>query len=538
MAEKKEPKDKEKSKDKEKEKEPQDKEEKESQDKEDEGKVIETYDTESDNVTTEVNIREKDFIPYYQLVTPDVDIATSALLDDVKERLISAMEISSSEAFDPKLMEDLKEKFRENARTLLTEELPDLDEAVKENFIVNLIHELLGLGNIEFLLDDEHIEEIVINSAKEPIRIYHKKYGWLQTNITPDSEMQIVNYANTIGRRVGREITSLNPLLDAHLVTKDRVNAVLTPISTKGNTITIRKFARDPWTVTDFIKNKTISSEVSALIWLAIQYEMNILISGGTGSGKTSFLNVCMPFIPPSHRIISIEDTRELQLPKFLYWCPLTTREPNPEGKGEVSMLDLVVNSLRMRPDRIIMGEIRKQREAEVLFEAMHTGHSVYGTLHADTCAQTITRLTNPPINIPESMLDSVHLNIVMFRDRRKGLRRTYEVGEFTPTLDANRKLRFDPKLLYKWNPKRDTVDLLVKHEDIALYEKIGSHTGFDVREIQEEIGMKKKILEWLLKNNIRQVDDVGKIFNRYYVDTESVIKVVNKNGDPQQLLE
>lgn len=532
MAEKKE------SKDKEKEKEPDDKQEEESKDKEDDGKIIESYDLESDNVTTEVNILEKDYIPYYQLVTPDVDIATSALLDDVKERLIGAMEISSSEAFDPKLMEDLKEKFRENARTLITEELPDLDDDVKENFIMNLIHELLGLGDIEFLLDDEHIEEIVINSAKEPIRIYHKKYGWLQTNLVPESEMQIVNYANTIGRRVGREITSLNPLLDAHLVSKDRVNAVLTPISTKGNTITIRKFARDPWTITDFIKNKTISFEVSALIWLAIQYEMNILISGGTGSGKTSFLNVCMPFIPPSHRIISIEDTRELQLPKFLYWCPLTTREPNPEGKGEVSMLDLVVNSLRMRPDRIIMGEIRKQREAEVLFEAMHTGHSVYGTLHADTCAQTLTRLTNPPINIPESMLDSVHLNVVMFRDRRLGIRRTYEVGEFIPTLDVNRNLRFDPKLIYRWNPKKDTIDLLLKPEEIELYKKIGSHTGYDLKEIQEELGMKKKILEWLLKNNIRQVDDVGKIFNRYYVDIDSVIKVVNRNDDPKKLLE
>ena len=123
-------------------------------------------------------------------------------------------------------------------------------------------------------------------------------------------EEQILNYSNMIARRVGRQITTLNPLLDAHLLTGDRVNAVLYPISTKGNTITIRKFARDPWTVTDFIDNKTCTSDLFALIWETIQYEMNILFSGGTASGKTTMLNVCMPFMPPNHRILSIEDTR------------------------------------------------------------------------------------------------------------------------------------------------------------------------------------------------------------------------------------
>ena len=282
-------------------------------------------------------------------------------------------------------MESLKEQFKSEAKTLLQEELPQLEENITDHFMITLVHELLGLGDIEFLLDDVNIEEIVINSAKEPIRIYHKGFGWIKTNLYPESESEIVNYASIIARRVGREISNLDPMLDAYLLTKDRANAILMPIASKGSTITIRKFARDPWTAADFIKNKTASSEVLSLIWLVIQYEMNMIISGGTGSGKTSFLNVCMPFIPPNHRIISIEDTRELQLPCFLYWCPLTTRQPNPEGKGEVTMLDLVVNSLRMRPDRIIMGEIRKQKEAEVLFEAMHTGHSVYGTLHADT---------------------------------------------------------------------------------------------------------------------------------------------------------
>lgn len=169
-------------------------------------------------------------------------------------------------------------------------------------------------------------------------------------------------------------------------------------------------FRRKPWVITDLIENKTIDINVAALLWTSIQYEMNMIVSGGTATGKTTFLNVMMPFIPINHRILSIEDTREIELPSFLHWVPLTTREPNFEGKGEVSMLDLLVNSLRMRPDRIIVGEIRRAREAEVLFEAMHTGHSVYATLHADTAAQTYRRLVNPPISVPEPLLEALDL--------------------------------------------------------------------------------------------------------------------------------
>jgi len=501
-------------------------------------RVLESYDVNSDGVKIKVNIIIKNYIHAYNVIVPEIDIATMALLDDIKEKLIGAVELSATEVFDPRLMNELKKELKEDAEILLDEELPNLDKDTKEHFVLNLIQDLLGLGKMEFLLDDDQIEEIVVNSAKEPVRVYHKKYGWLETNIIMESEAQISNYANIIARRIGREITTLSPLLDAHLMTKDRANAILGPIATKGNTITIRKFARDPWTAPDFIKNKTANSEVLALIWLCIQYEMNILISGGTGSGKTSFLNVCMPFMPPNHRIISIEDTRELQLPKFLYWCPLTTRPPNPEGKGEVTMLDLVVNSLRMRPDRIIMGEIRKQREAEVLFEAMHTGHSVYATLHADTCAQTITRLVNPPLSIPESMLDTVHLNVVMFRDRRRGIRRIFEIGEFIEEIHPETKrVSFNPNILYNWDPKTDEI-VPTAQENIELYEKIGTHTGFTPDEIREEIDMKKKILEWLVKNNIREIEEMGKVMNRYYVDTDTVIKVVNEDQDPKKLLE
>ena len=501
------------------------------------GEVLDAYEVELDGVKTPVQIIMKDFVPHYKLVLPELDVATLALLDDMKDRLIAGIEMSTSEILDPKLLVQLRKEFTDKAGTLIDEELRGLDPDVRNHLITSLLNELLGLDDIEYFLSDPNLEEIIINSASEPVRVYHKKRGWLLTNIVPESEMRIQNYANTIARRVGREVTTLNPLLDAHLISKDRANAILSPIAAKGNSITIRKFARDPWTCTDFINSGTATPEVLALIWLMIQYEMNILISGGTGSGKTSFLNIMMPFIPPNHRIISIEDTRELQLPDYLYWCPLTTREPNPEGKGEVSMLDLIINALRMRPDRIIMGEIRKKREAEVLFEAMHTGHSVYGTIHADTCEQTITRITNPPIDIPHSMLEAVHLNVVMFRDRRRGIRRIFEVGEFMLDEDKRRTgdVRYKPNIIYRWDARDDKI--VPNVEPMRLFTELYRHTGLTRAEVVDDINQKRAILGWMVEHKVRQIDDVGQVFNRYYIDRKTIVSVVENNADPKTFM-
>jgi archaeal flagellar protein FlaI len=448
--------------------------------------------------------------------------------------LIVEVQVSGKEILDPKVVDKLKERFGKMAGVLIEKKILLIKQETKNILVNKLIRDMLGLGEIEFLLNDQWIEEIVINSASEPIRIYHKKYGWLETNVVPESEPQILNYSNIIARRIGRQITALNPLLDAHLMTGDRANAVLYPISTKGHTITIRKFARDPWTVTDFIKNQTVSSEIMALIWLGMQYEMNILVSGGTASGKTSLLNVMLPFIPPNQRIISIEDTRELELPDCLYWAPLVTRLPNPEGKGEITMLDLLVNSLRMRPDRIILGEIRRKKDAEVLFEAMHTGHSVYGTVHANTVAETIQRLVNPPIEVAENLLQAVHLNVVMFRDRRRGIRRIFQIGEFLAT-EEDGQVRVHPNIIYRWKPN---VDKIVQHGvSTKFFEELNRHTGLSDAEIQSDLKDKEKILDWMCKNNVRQVNDVGKIFRDYYISPDSVLKIVNKNGDPKEIL-
>jgi flagellar protein FlaI len=235
-------------------------------------------------------------------------------------------------------------------------------------------------------------------------------------------------------------------------------------------------------------------------------------------------------FTPPNQRVVSIEDTRELMLPDFLHWTPLVTREPNPEGKGEVSMLDLIVNSLRMRPDRIVLGEVRRQREAEVLFEAMHTGHAVYATLHADEARQVRSRLISPPIELPETMLSALHLIVVQYRQRRTGIRRTFEIAEVIPEEKG-----IGLNVTYKWDARDDELRKVT--ESVRLINELTMHTGLSGKEIVADMNAKKRVLEYMAEKKVFQVNDVGRIVGWYYRDPERLDKFVSKRLDPAPLL-
>jgi len=519
----------------------------EKEKKETEEKIKKSYFLLADNVKADVKIYRKreDYVSRYDITYPEIKEATSALLGSIKGELIRSLGIKGSEILDPQIMEKVKEESLSKAEELIKNHIPHISEEKRKTLAGELLHEMFGLGPIELLLRDDDLEEIVINNSVEPLWVYHKEFGWLKSNITLKGEEEVYNYASMIGRRIGRQITSLMPLMDAHLISGDRVNATLFPISTKGNTLTIRKFARNPWTIIHLIDPKvnTLSKEVAALLWLCIEYEMNMIIAGGTASGKTSLLNALTPFMPPTNRIVSIEDTRELQLPEFLHWVPMTTREPNPEGKGEVSMLELMINSLRMRPDRIIVGEIRRQRQAEVLFEAMHTGHSVYSTLHANTADEVRRRMINPPISLPETMLEALHLTCVQFRQRRLGIRRTFEVGEFVTTREPSGKTKVAVNVLYNWNPRTDQLEKIrksAKLSDISmrLVEEIQMHTGMSEIELENNIKEKINILQWAIDNNVKTVNTVGKIMADYYKDKDYVLSIVKRNEKPQNIFE
>ncbi|MFQ5648060.1 MAG: type II/IV secretion system ATPase subunit [Candidatus Aenigmatarchaeota archaeon] len=492
-------------------------------------RVLQAYTVVADDVPADVRISEtpEEFVPVYEAIFPRIEPATRAVLDAIRERMIEELDIKPMEVLGPEEMATLKKKFLERSRALLKEELPNMEEKYCNILTGILMHKSLGLDAIEILLQDKELEEIVINSAKEPIWVYHRSIGWLKTNIQPRSEVEIYNYSSLIGRRVGTQVTHLRPLMDAYLTTGDRANATLFPISSGGNTLTIRKFARRPWTITDFMESGTISPDMAAFLWLALQYELNVLISGGTASGKTALLNVLAPFIPPNDRIISIEDTREIQLPKFLHWVPLTTRPPNPEGKGEVGMLPLMINALRMRPDRVIVGEIRRTREAEVLFEAIHTGHSVYSTFHSNTDDETLRRLVNPPLNIPPALLGSLHLVVVMHRDRRKETRRVLSISEIVgaaPRVELNR--------IFQWVPSTDKFIRL--GASVRAVKEMKFFSGMSDAGLKKDLSDKKLILQWFLKKDLKDIHEVGRIVSQYYVEPEKVLDSIRKGKKPK----
>ena len=485
-------------------------------------KIISTYSFNSGNIPINIRIymKEGEFVPIYEVEISGISKNTEIVLDRVIGELTNQVSIGMTDILDTKDTGVIEKKFGQAIEILLNKHFPDANEKTIGFLKSYLTQKSLGLGPIEILMDDVTLEEIAVNNSEDPIWVYHKQHGWLKTTIKLQSEEQIMHYASMIGRRIGRQITILEPLMDAHLATGDRVNATLAPISVAGNTITLRKFAAKPWTITDFIKSETISTGAAALIWLGVQFELSALISGGTASGKTSMLNVVSNFIPPNQRIISIEDTREIQLPKYLHWVPMITRLPNPEGKGEISMLDLLVNSLRMRPDRILVGEIRRKREAEVLFEAIHTGHSVYATVHANDTRETLTRLTNPPIEIPKTMLPAISMIIVQYRNRRTGIRRTFQISEILPNSEANVLIQLDIK-----SGKLRTVN-----RSKTLFNTIELFTGFSENELKKSLHEKESVLKWLVKQNINTVDSVGKVMAEYYTQPDNLMKFVRKN--------
>lgn len=485
--------------------------------------IIQTYTLDASGTSVNVRIYRSadEYVPIYEVTIQGIGTATKLLLLSFRPELISTVPLDTTRLGEREYRDEMKQHYVDTSNVLIDKYLPGTPEGIKQLLISYIINMMLGLGDLEVPLSDPNLEEIAVNSSKDFIWVFHRQYYWCKTNIKLRNEEDIYEKAEQIGRGVGREINNLAPLMDAELNDGSRVNATLFPISQSGNTITIRKFSKNPWTMPALIRANTISPNIAGLIWACIENEISLLIAGGTASGKTSFLNAMSIFFPPNRRIISVEETRELTLPTFLQWVPMVTRSPNPEGKGEITLHDLTVNALRQRPDIIMVGEIRVKKDAETMFEAIHTGHSVYGTVHADNASDAIIRMSNSPIDIPKIVLNALGGIIVQFRHRAKGIRRVLEFAEILKTGDSS--------VYYRWNIRNDSFSQV--GDIIRLSETLSMYTGLTKREIEDDVAARAQVLTWMAQKNVMNVDDSGMVVAQYYRNKSKVLQAVQDNA-------
>jgi len=305
----------------------------------------------------------------------------------VHERVIEVLDLSAAAALDE---ESLKRELGRLIQRILTEEQVPLNMREKEQLVIDIQNEVLGYGPLEPLLNDPTISDILVNNFQN---VYVERAGKLhRADCRFRDDVHLRKIIDRIVSGVGRRIDESMPMVDARLPDGSRVNAIIPPLSLDGPAVSIRKFSRDPLMLGDLVNKKSLTPEIGEVLQRIVRSRLNVIIAGGTGTGKTTILNILSGFIPGDERIITIEDSAELQL-RQEHIVRLETRPPNVEGKGEITQRELVKNCLRMRPDRIILGEIRSGEALDML-QAMNTGHDgSLTTIHANTPRDALTRI-------------------------------------------------------------------------------------------------------------------------------------------------
>ena len=479
---------------------------------------------------TKENLSNNVVMPQYDVLKQNYTTEEKILLNEIRENLVD-LAISSGENFQPnedKLLNDIKAfLFNRFAGENQNKRVPN---EYLDNLSRKLLRDIIGYGKIDSLIQDDELEEIMIIGINKPVYVYHRKHGMMKTNIRYDDEQELTDLIDSMARQINRRIDKESPILDGRLSDGSRINATIPPVSADGPSLTIRKFKKDPLTIIDLINSKTLSLELAAFLWLCFDglgvRSANAIISGGTSSGKTTTLNALASFINPKERIITIEDTLELQIPHE-HVIRMETRPSNVENKGELTMNDLVKNSLRQRPDRIIVGEVRAE-EAITLFTALNTGHSGFGTLHSNSARETITRLTTNPMSVPKIMIQAIDFIIMqkrIYTPSGVSYRRISEVAEVVGSEEGVIQLN----KIFEWNPETDSI------ENVSISSKtltqIANLSGKSLYEINKEIENRELLLKHMVNQNIHRENEVNTILEMYYANPQKVLNRILLNG-------
>ena len=447
--------------------------------------------------------------PIYHVSEVSLTRGEEKLLEEIKKRLYETLDVRFVGAKDAELF--IEQKSREVIKEFALEHL--LSPEGLDKVLYYLKRDLVGYGKLDPILRDPMAEDISADGPGIPLFVYHRSYSSIETDLIFDAgELNAMIYK--MAQRSGRHISLAKPLLDAALPNKDRIQLSMGhEVTTRGATFTIRKFKEIPITPLDLVNYGTFSLEMITYLWMAVDNGANILIAGGTASGKTTVLNAIAMFIPPESKIVSIEDTREINL-MHLNWIPGVTRDVE-EGAHGIEMYDLLRSALRQRPEYVLVGEVRGT-EAHTLFQAMATGHITMSTIHADSAETVVKRLTKHPINVPLMLLDS--LNIIPIQKQvkveGKAVRRCTEITEVSGVDFENESLITSD--IFKWKPD----EFEFTGESTVLI-KIMERLSMTVEEMSMEFERRGRILEGMRKTGMSDFQSLNKVLLEYRTDPE-----------------
>ena len=459
----------------------------------------------------------------YEVWEPQLDDREKELLDMLKDSLQRTLEYE----WDKMAEKDKKEYLEEAVESFIHSRGLRLEPASRDKIVYYIIRDFVGYGPVDVLMSDLRIEDVSCDGTAIPLFIFHQKFESIKTNVIFEDEDVLNSFVVMLGQRCGKQISVAMPILDGTSVEGHRVQATYSKeVTTRGSSFTIRRYKEKPFTPTELVKFGTASAEMVAYLWVAVENGKSMMVCGGTASGKTATLNSAALFIRPGAKIVSIEDTREINLPHE-NWIPGTTRtgvgERGADGKagGEIDMYDLVRAALRQRPNYILVGEVRG-KETYTMFQAMATGHPTMSTMHADSVKSMVNRLENPPINTPRILLTALNFVVIQTHARIgdsivRRIKQIVELVGFEP--ETNELIT---NTVYEWDPATDTF---VYKGHSFLFDEIMEMKNMTHEEMEAEFQRRIDIINYMVQKEMTDFREIAKIVVAYYQYPEETAK-------------
>jgi flagellar protein FlaI len=463
----------------------------------------------------------------YEGIEPQLSKREEELLTYMKDTLKMTLGYDWEEMSD----KDRKEYLEDNIKALIRSRGLKINPNTEDKLRYYVLRDFVGYGPIDLLIQDAEVEDTSCDGVDIPIFIFHRKLESIKTSVIFEDEDELNSFVILLGQRCGRQVSVSQPILDGTTGEGHRVQATYArEVTTRGSSFTIRRFKEKPFTPVDLMGFHSGSPEMVAYLWIAVEHGESMIIAGGTASGKTATLNAIMLFIPPTAKIVSIEDTREINL-FHENWIPGVTRigvgEKGMDGKsaGGVDMYDLVRAALRQRPNYIMVGEVRG-KETYTMFQAMATGHTTYATMHADSVKSMVHRLENPPISCPRILLSALN-NVIIQKHARVGtsvVRRIIDLVEIVGFEPETNELITNT--VFEWD---QATDSFIYKGHSFLYDKIQEMKGMTSEEMREEVERRVEIVNYMVRKNMTNFKEIGTLVSSYYKEPSVAFQKIKK---------